>query len=134
VRDLEDVVELLQSGQVSQAESFASLAHLTNFAADRLSVVLEKRLRETTSLESLLTLALSASSTPPPASSSPSPSFPMPLADGESPSQPYYELTPTDDGRLAAEDGEEAAEHASGGGGGGGGGDATAQTVFSIAP
>ena len=63
VCDLEDLVLVMQEGQVAQAKSFVTLSNVARTAADRLNVVMDKRCRETCSLESLLSLALTA---PPP--------------------------------------------------------------------
>jgi len=61
--DLEDLVLVMQEGQMAQAKSFVTLSNVARTAADRLNVVMDKRCRETCSLESLLSLALTA---PPP--------------------------------------------------------------------
>lgn len=60
VWDLEDLVLMMQQGEVAQARCLASVSKLAVTAADRVWVVMDKRRRETSSLESLLTLAVSA--------------------------------------------------------------------------
>jgi len=60
VYDLEDLVLMIHEGQETSAQAVVSLSKLAYTAADRLAVVMDKRNRETCSLESLLSLAMAA--------------------------------------------------------------------------
>jgi hypothetical protein len=60
VWDLEQLVLLMREAQVAQAHCLSSLTKLAYTAADRLTVVMDKRHRETCALHALLSLAVSA--------------------------------------------------------------------------
>ena len=85
VLDLEDLVVALHASNLSQARAAVSLAQLARTATDRLSVVMARRAHETRSLESLVSLALTAK-----------PPSPADGAHVVSLAQGYQELTQTD--------------------------------------